>query len=103
MFKESARQATEAFRKVFITLKYIVIMVKIDIVIHVINFKGAWQATGAFRQIFVTITYTIFNNKLDIVLYVNERAHGRLLRHFARCAPRSQDGEMGRLKEEYPE
>jgi hypothetical protein len=66
-------------------------------------YKSAWQVTGAFRQIFVTPTHIIFNSKLNIVLYVNERAHGRLQRHFARCAPRSQDGEMGRLKEEYPE
>jgi hypothetical protein len=35
VFRESARQATEAFRKVFITMKYIVIMMKIDNVLYV--------------------------------------------------------------------
>jgi hypothetical protein len=41
VFKESARQATEAFRKVFITLKKIVIMVKIGIILHVLQERMA--------------------------------------------------------------
>jgi hypothetical protein len=49
VFKESARQATEAFRKVFIALKKIVIMVKIGIILHVIT-RAHGRLQGRFAR-----------------------------------------------------